>query len=280
MTTNPLRKLEALGQSVWLDDIRRAWLDDGTLARLIAEDGVSGVTSNPAIFHKAITDHHDYDAAIAALVHEGVDTREVYETLVVEDVQRAADLLRGVHEDGGGRDGFVSLEVSPHLAHDAEKTVAEAQRLWTRVDRPNLMIKVPGTRAGLPAIRRLIAAGVNVNVTLLFSVARYREVAQAYLAGLEDRVASGKSVERTASVASFFLSRIDTLVDQRLDALATDAAQASRGQAAVACARLAYQEYQALVADERWKTLSPRAVRGRSACCGPRPRPRTGLTAT
>jgi transaldolase len=262
---NPLRRLPALGQSVWLDDIRRVWLQDGTLARLIAEDGVAGVTSNPAIFGKAISDAHDYDTAIAQLVRRGLDARAMYEALVIEDIQNAADLLRNVYEASDRRDGYVSLEVSPHLAYDTEATIAEARRLWAAVERPNLMIKVPGTRAGLPAIRRLIASGINVNVTLLFGVERYREAAQAYIEGLEDCVRAGNTPDGVASVASFFLSRIDVAVDKQLDAIerpiARAAAQKLRGQAAVACARLAYQSYTELLDDARWRALTQRGAR-------------------
>jgi len=262
---NPLRQLGSLGQSVWLDDIRRGWLRDGTLARLVAEDGVTGVTSNPAIFGKAISETHDYDAAIADLARRGLDARAMYEALMIEDIQNAADLLRKVYETSDRRDGYVSLEVSPHLAHDTEATMAEARRLWAAVDRANLMIKVPGTRAGLPAIHRLIAAGINVNVTLLFSVERYQEAARAYLDGLEAYASAGNPAGRVASVASFFLSRIDVAVDKRLDAIeqpiARAAAQKLRGQAAIACARIAYQAYNEFIADRRWQALTQRGAR-------------------
>ncbi|MFZ5524255.1 MAG: transaldolase [Pseudomonadota bacterium] len=251
---NRLRKLEALGQSLWLDYIERGLLAGGGMERLIRDDGISGVTSNPAIFEKAIAQHTGYDAAIAQLVRRGFDAQKIYEELAIEDVRRAADLLRGVYETS--RDGYVSLEVSPHLAYDTAATVAEAKRLWSRVERPNLMIKVPATVAGLPAIRQLIAAGINVNVTLLFGVARYRVVAESYLAGLEDRLANGGAIDRIASVASFFLSRIDTLVDGLLDHDGRAQAQALRGWAAIACARLAYQEYQGLVRSARWQALA------------------------
>ena len=261
MTANPLLKLKALGQSIWLDDIRRAWLEDGTLARLIADDGLAGVTSNPAIFEKAIAKARDYDEAIAALARAGASPPAIYDALTVDDVGRAADLFRPLHERTGGADGFVSLEVSPHLAYDTRNTVAEAHRLWERLDRPNVMIKVPATRPGLQAIRKLIADGVNVNATLLFSVARYREVVEAFMAGLEQRAREGKSVDRMASVASFFLSRIDTLVDRQLDEIGTADAAALRGQAAVACARLACQHYR-----EEWRERARwRALAGRGA---------------
>ena len=262
---NPLRQLQALGQSVWLDDIRRGWLRDGTLARLIAADGVAGVTSNPAIFSKAIADTHDYDAAIAQLASRDLDAPAMYRALVIEDIQNAADLLRRVYEATDRRDGYVSLEVSPHLAHDAEGTVAEAKRLWASVARPNLMIKVPGTRAGQPAIRRLIASGINVNVTLLFGVERYREAVRAYVEGLEEYMNAGSAPDCVASVASFFLSRIDVAVDRRLDTIerpiARAAAQKLRGQAAVACARVAYRVYEEFIADARWRALVQRGAR-------------------
>jgi transaldolase len=259
---NPLRRLAALGQSVWLDYIERALLAGGGLERLIREDGISGVTSNPAIFEQAIAQHVEYDAAIAVLARRGAGATEIYEALAVEDVCRAADLLGGVYAASGGRDGYVSLEVSPLLAHDTEATVVEAQRLWARVARPNLMIKVPATRAGLTAVEELIGAGINVNVTLLFRVARYREVMEACLAGLERRVATGKPLDRIASVASFFLSRIDSLVDRVLDRHpAREAARSLRGRAAIASARMAYQHFQGCLVSSRWQRLAARGAR-------------------
>jgi len=235
-------------------------IDSGELARLIREDGVTGVTTNPAIFHSAIVEHDDYDRAITQLTGEQTTAAAVYESLVADDVRRAADLLRGAYEASGGRDGYVSLEVSPHLAYQSDDTIAEAQRLWKSVGRPNLMIKVPATRSGLPAIRRLIAAGVNVNVTLLFSVSRYCEVAEAFQDGLEERARRGEPLDRVASVASFFLSRIDTFVDERLDALGSADASSLRGCAATASARLAYQEYKRLIAAPRWQALAARGA--------------------
>lgn len=258
---NRLRSLEALGQSLWLDYIERALLANGELERLIHDDGISGVTSNPAIFEKAIAQHAEYDAAITQLARRGFDARKIYDELTVEDVRRAADLLRDVYGTSRRRDGYVSLEVSPNLAYDTVATVAEAKRLWSRVERPNLMIKVPATPAGLPAIRQLIAGGINVNVTLLFGVARYREVAESYFAGLEDRLANGGALDHVASVASFFLSRIDTLVDGLLDRDSRAQAQGLRGRAAIACARLAYQEYQGLVRSARWQALAANGAR-------------------
>jgi len=256
-----LRAVEKLGQSVWLDYIDRALLDSGELARLIDEDGVCGVTSNPSIFEKAITQHSEYDAEIAQLARRGLDAQKIYEELAIADVRRASDILLGAYKATRRRDGYVSLEVSPHLAYDTDATIAEAKRLWGRVERPNLMIKVPATQAGLPAIKRLIADGINVNATLLFGVARYREAAESYIAGLEERLESGGAIDHAASVASFFLSRIDTLVDHLLDQGKKPRARKLRGKTAIACARLAYQEYRELVRDSRWQALAGHGAR-------------------
>ena len=259
--TNPLLRARALGQSIWLDYIRRDMLLDGTLARLIRDDGLGGMTSNPAIFEKAIAHGDDYDAAIAALASTH-DAESLYEAIAIEDVQTAADAFSGSYRETRCRDGYVSLEVSPHLADDTDRTIDAARRLWSRVARPNVMIKVPGTRAGLPAITQLIADGINVNVTLLFSVERYGAVADAWLAGLETRARMERPLDTVASVASFFLSRIDTLVDERLDALAADDANATRlrGHAAIASARLAYQRFKEWRESERWRLLAERSA--------------------
>lgn len=259
--TNPLRRVHALGQSLWLDDIRRGWLRDGHLARLIADDALAGVTSNPAIFAKSISEGAEYNDGIATLARAGRSIDEIYETLALEDVQAAADLFRPTYTATNGADGFVSLEVSPHLADDTKGTVAEGLRLWQAFNRPNAMIKVPGTEAGLPAITELIAAGVNLNVTLLFSVERYKAVVEAYLVGLEQRVKAGKPIDTLASVASFFLSRIDTLVDGKLDAMKTPEAKAQRGRAAIASARLAYQHYKQWTTSPRWQALAAKGVK-------------------
>lgn len=250
---HPASALALLGQSLWLDYIHRDLLDSGELRRLIEQDGIRGVTSNPTIFEQAIGGGTAYDAAIAALAREGRDARGILEALAVEDVARAADAFRPIYEMTGGNDGFVSLEVAPDLAHDTDGTVAEARRLWAAVDRPNLMIKVPGTVEGLPAVTRLIADGINVNVTLLFSVETYGRVIAAYVRGLEQRAEAGRPLDAVHSVASFFVSRVDTEVDRRLAAkiaAATDAATRSRledllGKAAVANAVVAYQAYEA-----------------------------------
>lgn len=261
MAGNPVRRLTELGQSVWIDFIERDFVRGGSLATLIGDDGVSGVTSNPALFHKAITEQASYRPAIVALARAGLAAHEIHEALVLADIREAADALAGVFVRTGGRDGFVSLEVSPHLARDADGTYWEALRLWTLVDRPNLMIKVPGTAAGVSAVRRLIADGLNVNVTLLFSVERYAAIADAFAAGLEDRLARGLPLTGVASVASFFLSRIDALIDRQLDACGTAAARALRGESAIACARAAYRHYCSMVRGSRWQKLSSRGAR-------------------
>lgn len=262
--TNPLQEIKKLGQSVWLDYIQRNMLENGEVARMIAADGLAGMTSNPTIFEKAIIEHDDYDDAVSKLIRHGFGAMEIYETLTLEDVRHAADLFRPVYDASNGRDGFVSLEVSPHLAYDTEQTITEAKRLWAALDRSNVMIKVPATREGLPAITQLIAAGVNINVTLLFGVARYREVVEAYTAGLQHRAAQGKPLNHIASVASFFLSRIDVLVDKLLDKLNQADADASahplRGQTAVACARLAYQHYLEWVESSRCQALTEKGA--------------------
>ena len=259
---NPLLQLKSLGQSIWLDYIQREMIVSGKIKRMIDDDGVAGITSNPAIFEKAISAHHEYDQAITRLVDQGADARTMYESLTLEDVSRAADLFRPLYDITKGGDGFVSVEVSPHLADDTDGTITEALRLWGQLDRPNIMIKVPATLAGIPAISSLIAAGVNVNATLLFSVERYQLVADAYLSGLEQRVASGHGIESLASVASFFLSRIDTLVDHKLDSLGGDnkTAVMLRGGTAIACARLAYQHYKEMMASPRWEALAYHGV--------------------
>src|SRR5918911_5744046 len=245
---NPLRRLEALGQSIWLDAFRRAMLTSGELKRLIDEDGLSGVTANPAILEKAIAGSHDYDAAVRTLVQQRKRPREIYEALAVEDLRNAADLFRPIYDRTGGQDGFVSLEVSPGVALDAQAPLEEARRLWQALDRPNVMIKVPATAEGIPAIQQLISEGINVNITLLFGLERYRQVIEAYLSGLEARVKSGQDVRGIASVASFFLSRIDVLLDPRLPS-------DLKGQVAIASARAAYAIYQDVFSSERFAKL-------------------------
>jgi transaldolase len=261
MNENPLRGIENLGQSVWMDFIRRGMIVSGELKHMVEEDGLRGVTSNPSIFDKAIAETDDYNEAILALTHEGKSAEEMYDALTVEDIRMTADLFRPVYDRMDGRDGFVSLEVSPHLAHDTDGTIAEARRLWKAVDRPNVLIKVPGTMEGLPAIRRLISEGININVTLLFGLPRYRLVADAYISGLEDRCSGGNTLKHVASVASFFLSRIDVLVDSMLDKISAaggrDAEQAAsiKGQTAIACARIASEIHKEIFPEERFRSL-------------------------
>jgi transaldolase len=267
MSENPLLKLQSFGQSIWLDFLSRALLASGQLKRLIGEDGLRGVTSNPAIFEKAIAGSSEYDDDVRTLARQGKSTAEIYEALTVADVQAAADLFRPVYDRLDGRDGFVSLEVSPHLAYDTEGTIAEARHLWSRLGRPNVFIKVPATKPGLPAIRQLISEGVNVNVTLLFGLPRYREVAEAYIAGLEDRAARGLPLDRVASVASFFLSRIDVLLDPVLERIAQEGgtkgeiARGLIGEVAIASAKVAYQIYQEIYRGERFQRLVRQGAR-------------------
>ena len=266
---NPLLQLRDHGQSVWLDFLRRGLITGGELGRLIAQDGLGGVTLNPAIFDKAIDSREDYAGAIEALAADrALLPRQIYERLSVDDVRAASDLLRPLYEHSEGRDGFASLEVSPELADDTGGTLAEARAFWTALDRPNVMIKVPGTPAGLPAIQTLIAEGINVNVTLLFSRDVYRRVALAHLDGLEARVARGMPVDRVASVASFFVSRIDTAVDALLEEKLKQASPAQRqelealaGQAGIANAKLAYQIYRDLVSAARFSSLARSGAR-------------------
>jgi transaldolase/glucose-6-phosphate isomerase len=266
MKSNPVARLAEFDQSIWLDYIRRDMIRSGELARLIKEDGLRGLTSNPAIFEKAITGSVDYDEAIRALTLAGRSAREIYDSITIQDVQSACRLFQQLFEHSGGRHGFVSLEVSPHLAHDTEATIAEAKRLFKAVDRPNVMIKVPGTREGLPAIRDLIREGINVNVTLLFGLPRYREVAEAYISGLEGRIADGKKINRVASVASFFLSRIDVLVDPMLEKMdgSTEQAQIAKklhGEVAIASAKMAYQIYKEIFGGPRFSRLADEGAR-------------------
>jgi len=261
MPHNPLRRLQDFGQSIWLDFIKRGMLFSGELQRLIEEDGLRGVTSNPAIFEKAIAGSRDYDKAIRALALAGKSTEAIYQALTVEDVRRAADLFRPVYDRTDGRDGFVSLEVSPHLAYNTDGTIAEARRLWKALDRPNVLIKVPATREGLPAIRQLIAEGININVTLLFGLPRYREVAEVYIAGLEARAARGEPLRSVASVASFFLSRIDVLIDPMLDKVMQEGGSSLKGTVAIASARKAYQIYKEIFASERFRRLADLGAR-------------------
>ncbi len=259
---NPLQRLQEFGQSVWLDYIRRDLLENGELRRLIADDGLRGMTSNPAIFEKAIADSALYDAAFATIPDHHADTTARYEHVAIHDIQAAADLLRPVYDATQRRDGYVSLEVSPYLAHDTNKTLVEARRLWAAVGRENVMIKVPGTPEGIPAIEQLISEGLNINVTLLFAREVYERVAAAFIAGIEKRAAAGKDVRHVASVASFFISRIDTLVDSQISARLKSATGSDRerlqgllGKVAIANGKLTYDRYGKIFSGPRWEKL-------------------------
>src|SRR3989440_9718865 len=267
--TNPLLELRALGQSVWLDDIDRGQLRSGLFGRMIDEDGLSGATGNPTIFEHSITYDTTYDEQMQQLLALGKSSQEIYEALAMTDVRQVADLLRPIYEGTKGQDGFVSIEVSPYLAHDTEGTLAEVRRFWDTIDRPNLMVKIPSTPAGVPAIRQALAEGININITLIFSIENYLQVAEAYLGALEERMATGKDINRIASVASFFVSRVDvltdTLLEDRIKAVGEAAQQqklkALEGKAAIANARLAYQEFKRLFSGPRFAALKPRGAR-------------------
>ncbi len=266
-TKTTLQQLLDAGQSPWLDNISRALLRDGAFQALL-DRGIVGMTSNPSIFQKAIGGSDAYDDELRRLVRAGKSAADIYDDLVLDDIRAAAALLRPVYERTGGRDGYVSIEVAPALADDTERTLREARRLFSYLNLPNVMIKIPGTSAGIPAIRQAIADGINVNVTLLFAVENYRAVAEAYLGGLEERAAAGWSIGGIASVASFFVSRVDTAVDTRLDALigATTGSHAEEvgaleGTAAIANARLAYAAYAEIVAGPRWAALAAQGAR-------------------
>jgi transaldolase / glucose-6-phosphate isomerase len=265
---NPLKALLAYGQSPWLDYIRRNILLNGDLKKMIDNDGLRGMTSNPAIFEKAITAGDDYNDIIKAADAKSSTAMELYEKIAIRDVQDATDIFGPVHKETKGRDGYVSLEVSPHLAFDTQATIEEARRLWKTVNRPNVMIKIPATPQGLPAIRQALEDGINVNITLLFAQSAYEQVAEAYFAALEARAAKGQDISHIASVASFFVSRIDSLVDSTIDAkqkAETDSAKKAlleslRGKVAIANARRTYAKYQELIATHRWKALAAKGA--------------------
>jgi transaldolase/glucose-6-phosphate isomerase len=263
-----LNELQALGQAVWLDFIDRPFIAEGKLARLVEDDGLTGVTSNPSIFEKAIGQGAAYDQSLANYdkEHPQASAKDRYEALALEDLRAAADVLRPTFDRLGGKDGFVSMEVSPYLADDTNGTIAEAKRLWQALDRPNVMIKIPGTPAGTPAIAASIADGVNVNITLLFGQKAYQDVANAYAAGLEERLRNGQPIDRIASVASFFVSRIDTAIDKEIDRRIeagdpdSDALKTLRGKVAIANAKLAYQWYLEFVQSDRWRALEEKGA--------------------
>jgi len=261
MSNDRLAALAAAGVSIWLDDLSRERLRSGNLQQLVTDSHVVGVTTNPTIFASALAKGESYDEQVRELAARGASVEAAVREITVADVQQACDVFSGTWEATRGVDGRVSLEVDPRLAHDTEATVAEALDLWKAVDRPNLLVKIPATEAGLAAITRVLAEGASVNVTLIFSVERYRAVMDAYLDGLDQAAANGHSLAGIASVASFFVSRVDTEIDSRLDAIGTEEASALRGKAAVANSRLAYAAFQHLFSGERWDALAARGAR-------------------
>ncbi len=269
MKPNPLLELSKFGQSPWLDYLDREFVDSGELGRLVSEDGLRGVTSNPTIFENAIAGGHDYDGQIRELAAKGIAVKDAYKEIVTEDIRRAADVLRPVYDSTNGDDGYVSLEVDPDLSYDTQATIVRAVELHQAVGRPNVLIKIGATREGVPAIEECTARGIPVNVTLLFSVRRYAEVAEAYMRGLERQISAGEDVRRVASVASFFVSRVDTLVDGLLDEAARKGHGAPRGELApglkgkvgIANARLAYARFRETVSTARWKKLAEKGAR-------------------
>lgn len=258
MTQNRIKQIRNFGQSIWLDYFDREILDSGKLKEMIETDGISGITSNPSIFEQAISKGSDYDRDIVSLSLTKRSYEIIYFGMAVKDIQRAADLFQPVYKASNGQDGFVSLEVSPHLAHDTEGTIRQAKELWRAVHRKNAMIKIPATAEGLPAIRKCISEGINVNITLLFGLPRYKEVVEAYISGLEDRIKDEKSVARITSVASFFLSRIDVKIDPEL---ISNGLVDLKGQVAVASAKMAYEIYKEIFTSERFKELEKKGAK-------------------
>lgn len=270
MPTNHLLEINQYGQSIWMDNLTRDIIQSGELKDLVENQGISGITSNPAIFEKAIAGNVIYDADIEAGVRTGLPIYKIYESLVFADIRNACDILRPVYEASNRLDGYVSIEVPPTIAHDTEATIAEARRYFPEIGRENLMIKIPGTEPGLPAVEQAIADGINVNITLLFSVESYINTAWAYIRGLEKRVAEGQDISRIASVASFFLSRIDSNIDAKIDAklkkgvddIAVEAKLlAVKGKIAIANAKIAYQEYKKIIESDRWKALAAKGAK-------------------
>jgi transaldolase len=255
-----LHRLSGLGQAVWIDSLSREMLESGQLASLMADDAVTGVTSNPTIFQRALAEGNRYDSQLQELLGSEDDPTEIFFQLAAEDIEQACDLMRDVWDEGAGLRGYVSIEVDPRLAYDTEATYEQAQRLHALIDRPNLYVKIPGTKPGLPAIEDMIAGGKSINVTLIFSLQRHREVMEAYIRGLERLVASGGHPGTVSSVASFFVSRVDTEADKRLEAIGSEQALAQRGRLAVANARLAYQSWQQVFSGERWEFLASKGA--------------------
>lgn len=269
MTTNHLLEIKQFGQSIWMDNLTRDLIKSGELKDMVTNQGICGITSNPAIFEKAIAGNVIYDADIEAGVRQELPTYKIYENLVFEDIRNACDILRPVYDSSDGLDGYVSIEVPPTIAHDTEATIKEARRYYQEIGRDNVMIKIPGTSAGLPAVEQVISEGINVNVTLLFSVDSYIETAWAYIRGLEKRASEGKDISKISSVASFFLSRIDSNIDKKVDDklkagvddLNVEAKLKSvKGKVAIANAKIAYQEYKKIIRSDRWKALSAKSA--------------------
>jgi transaldolase len=267
--TNHLLEIKDYGQSIWMDNLTRDLIVSGELKRMINDRGLRGITSNPAIFEKAIKGNKIYDEDIDAGIREGKSLLDIYESLIFEDIRNACDIFAGIYEESGGLDGYVSIEVPPNIANDTEKTIAEAHRYYKEIGRPNVMIKIPGTSAGLPAVEAVIADGINVNVTLLFSVQSYINTAWAYIRGLEKRAEKGEDISKIASVASFFLSRIDSKIDDLIDAKLSKGVDSLpeeaklvevKGKVAIANAKIAYQEYKKIIADPRWLALKEKGA--------------------
>lgn len=258
--SNPLNKLPELGQSIWLDNISKGLIKSGGLKDLIEKDSVKGVTSNPTIFEKAISNSQDYDPSIELLLkgNSGISINDVYEKLIIADIQAGADNLRSVYDTTNGVDGYISVEVSPELAYKTQETIEEAKSLWKKVDRPNLMIKVPATKEGVLAVRHLISEGINVNVTLMFSMDHYKSVAEAYISGLEERLKSGGEINNIASVASFFVSRVDSVVDKALNEKGVNDLQ---GKIAIANSKVVYKYSQELYSSDRFKKLKEKGAK-------------------
>jgi len=269
MATNPLLTIADYGQSIWMDNLTRDLIQSGELKQMIETRGIRGLTSNPAIFEKAIAGNQIYDADIEAGIKAGKPTTEIYESLIFDDIRNACDIFRSIYDSSGGLDGYVSIEVSPSLARDTEGTINEARRFYREIDRPNVMIKIPGTPEGIPAIETVIADGINVNVTLLFSVNSYVDAAWAYIRGLEKRVEKGEDISKLASVASFFLSRIDSKIDDRIDEILKQGVdrlekeaklRVIKGKVAIANAKLAYQKYKEIIQSDRWQALAAKGA--------------------
>jgi len=267
---SPLIALQQFGQSFWYDNINRGLISSGQLARLVSEDGLRGMTSNPTIFEKAIAESNDYDEEIAELVAREFSLPDICEELMVTDIRSAADVLAAVYETSDGHDGFVSLEVNPKLAYETDETIVEAERLFATLDRPNVMIKIPATPEGIPAIEQAVAQGININITMLFARDRYEQVIDAYIKGLEEASAHGKRLERVASVASLFVSRVDTLVDKLLDENGAD--PSLQGKAGIANAKLLYRKYKEVFHGERFRSLQARGAQPQRLLWHPRPR--------